>query len=140
MQKRRAIAEINVVPYIDVMLVLLVVFMVTAPMLTQGIALQLPKVTAPPLSVPDDPVILSINRSGDYFINTGEHPKNAKSLAKVIEVVETVLVSMPNKLVMVEADAEIQYQYVLQLIAALKKIGAANVGFVTDPEVTAEKN
>ena len=101
--KRRMMTDINVVPYIDVMLVLLVVFMVTAPLLTQGIKVDLPSAEGQAIDAQQEPIVLSVNASGEYFINLGES-KTAKSLQDIGDMVKNVRQGKPNIPVFVEGD------------------------------------
>jgi len=136
---RRLVAEMNVVPYIDVMLVLLIIFMVTAPLLTQGIKVELPKAGAEPLP-PDDvkPLILSVDAAGSYYLNIGADEKDAIDENTVVERVKTVLSREPQTPVLVQADTNVPYGKVVTGMVLLQQSGAQKVGFVTDP-VTAQK-
>jgi biopolymer transport protein TolR len=105
MRKRRAVAEINVVPYIDVMLVLLIIFMVTAPMLMQGVKVDLPDAAAEPVQNQDsEPLIVSVDKSGQLFINLGRNDKQALELVTVQQRVAAVLRRDPDKPVLVWGD------------------------------------
>lgn len=131
--KRKLNAEINVVPYIDVMMVLLVIFMITAPMMTQGVDVELPKVGAAPVANDDEePLIVSINASGDYFINVGGDPLKAVSLDDVGDRVGKILTTNPSKQVMVRGDKAVSYERVVELMATLQGSGAPSVGLVTE--------
>lgn len=131
--KRKLNAEINVVPYIDVMMVLLVIFMITAPMMTQGVDVELPKVGAAPVANDDEePLIVSINANGDYFINVGGDPLKAVSLDDVGDRVGKILTTNPSKQVMVRGDKAVSYERVVELMATLQGSGAPSVGLVTE--------
>lgn len=131
--KRKLNAEINVVPYIDVMMVLLVIFMITAPMMTQGVDVELPKVGAAPVANDDEePLIVSVNANGDYFINVGGDPLKAVSLDDVGNRVGKILTTNPAKQVMVRGDKAVSYERVVELMAALQGAGAPSVGLVTE--------
>jgi biopolymer transport protein TolR len=135
MQKRKLMAEINVVPYIDVMLVLLVIFMVTAPLLTQGIEVELPKANAEPIeAVPDhDPVVLSVDAAGNFYINAGDDEDKPSSGQKVRTIVGVILGEKPETPVFVKADRAVAYGHVVAAMVVLQQSGAENIGFVTDP-------
>lgn len=131
--KRRPMSEINVVPYIDVMLVLLIIFMVTAPMLMQGVKVDLPEAVTEPVDEQDsEPLIVSIKPSGELFLNLGANEEQALSLATVKQRVSVVLKRNPKKPVMVWGDKAVAYGEVVNLMAALQQAGAPSVGLVTE--------
>ena len=134
-RKRKLIAEINVVPYIDVMLVLLIIFMVTAPLLTQGITVELPKAGAEPIQdVPNHPpLIVSIDADGNLFINVGDDEDEPVSGQEIVARTGAVLRNRPDTPVLVKADRAVQYGFVVGAMVLLQQGGASNVGFVTDP-------
>ncbi len=133
MRKRRAVAEINVVPYIDVMLVLLIIFMVTAPMLMQGVKVDLPDADSKPVEDQDsEPVIVSVDAAGRYYLNLGADEKQALELVTVQQRVSAVLRRNPEKPVMVWGDQAVAYGTVVQLMSALQDAGAPSVGLVTE--------
>jgi len=134
-KKRKLMAEINVVPYIDVMLVLLIIFMVTAPLLTQGIEVELPKANAEPIeSVPDhDPLVLSVDAEGNLYINAGDDEDKPSSGKKIVTIVSVVLGEKPETPVYVKADRAVSYGNVVGAMVLLQQAGANNIGFVTDP-------
>lgn len=126
-------AEINVVPYIDVMLVLLIIFMVTAPMLMQGVQVDLPKASAAPVPDQDsEPLIVSIDSKGQLFLNLGANEDQALSLVTVKERVATIMRRDPDKSVLVWGDAAVPYGEVVNLMTALQAAGAPSVGLVTE--------
>lgn len=131
---RRLVSDINVVPYIDVMLVLLVVFMVTAPMMTQGVKVDLPDANAEPLKLPEEEelLIVSVDVSGTYFLNVGNDTKAPKSLEQITELVAKIVKAKPKSNVFVEGDDEVKYGYVVKVMASLQKAGVTNVGLVTE--------
>ena len=127
------LAEINVVPYIDVMLVLLVIFMVTAPMLMQGVEVNLPDAAAAPVKDQDaEPLIVSINDRGELFLNLGANDKQALELATVRQRVAAVLRRTPDKPVLVWGDEQVPYGQVVTVMTALQEAGAPSVGLVTE--------
>ena len=133
MRRRRMLAEINVVPYIDVMLVLLVIFMVTAPMLMQGVEVELPKADAAPVEDQDaEPLIVSIDSQGQLFLNLGANEKQALELATVRQRVAAVLRRTPDKPVLVWGDQNVAYGDVVVVMTALQEAGAPSVGLVTE--------
>jgi len=136
---RRLMGEINVVPYIDVMLVLLIIFMVTAPLLTQGIKVDLPKAGAEPLP-PDmneqQPLVLSVDAAGNYYLNIGGDEEKPIDADTVIERVAAVLRREPKTPVLVKADRTVPYGSVVEGMVLLQEAGAEKVGFITDPRDT----
>ncbi len=132
--KRKPLAEINVVPYIDVMLVLLVVFMVTAPLLMQGVKVDLPQSPSAPIDEKDDePLIVSIKKDGSYYLNVGGDGEAEKNLATIKDVVSKVLRQKPNTPVLVWGDHQVAYGKVVSLMSELQNAGAPSVGLVTEP-------
>ena len=133
MRCRRAVAEINVVPYIDVMLVLLVIFMATAPLLMQGVEVDLPKADSSPVSDSDaEPLIVSIDAQSRLYLNLGASDDQALSMETVKQRVATVLKRNPEKAVMVWGDAAVPYGDVVVLMSELQEAGAPSVGLVTE--------
>jgi biopolymer transport protein TolR len=134
---RRLMAEINVVPYIDVMLVLLIIFMVTAPLLTQGIKVDLPKAGAEPLPADlmrdHQPLILSVDARGNLYLNLGKDEESPITEDAVIERVAAVLRREPKTPVLVKADQSVPYGQVVAGMVLLQQAGAEKVGFITDP-------
>lgn len=135
MRKRKLMAEINVVPYIDVMLVLLVIFMVTAPMLTQGIEVDLPKANSKPIDdVPNhQPLVLSVDADGNLYINVGDNEDQPASGREVVARVGAVLRNRPETPILVKADRAVPYGHVVGAMVLLQQGGALHIGFVTDP-------
>jgi len=134
-QKRKLMGEINVVPYIDVMLVLLIIFMVTAPLLTQGVKVELPKAGAEPIAdIPNQPpLVLSVDADGNLYINVGDDEDTPVSAKDIVARTGAVLRNRPQTPVLVKADRAVQYGYVVGAMVLLQQGGADNVGFVTDP-------
>ena len=130
--KHRPMAEINVVPYIDVMLVLLIIFMVTAPMLMQGVKVDLPEANADPVENQDsEPLIVSVNASGKLFLNLGQE-EQVLSLATIKDRVSAVIRRSPKKPVLVWGDRAVPYGEVVTVMVALQEAGAPSVGLVTE--------
>ena len=133
MRPRRAMAEINVVPYIDVMLVLLVIFMATAPLLMQGVEVDLPDANSSPVSDSDaEPLIVSIDSQARLYLNLGASDDLALNIETVKQRVATVLKRNPEKAVMVWGDAAVPYGEVVALMSQLQEAGALSVGLVTE--------
>ncbi|MBS0395538.1 MAG: protein TolR [Proteobacteria bacterium] len=126
--------EINVVPYIDVMLVLLIIFMVTAPLLTQGVQVHLPKAGATPLPDPKrEPIVVSLDRAGRAYVNLGDDKSRAVDEATLAARVRTVLGRDRETPVLLKADEALAYGRVVRTMVLLQQAGATRVGFVTDP-------
>jgi biopolymer transport protein TolR len=136
-RRHRLMGEINVVPYIDVMLVLLIIFMVTAPLLTQGIKVDLPKAGAEPL--PQDllrdhqPLVLSVDKQGRFYLNFGKDHDRPMAEDLIGDRVATVLRREPKTPVLVKADRSVAYGRVVSAMVLLQRAGAPQVGFLTDP-------
>ena len=135
LQKRKLMGDINVVPYIDVMLVLLIIFMVTAPLLTQGIKVELPKAAAEPIEDASEqpPIVLSVDAEGNLYINQGDDEDKPASAQRIVQVTRTILEKNPGIAVLVKADRAVPYGNVVGAMVLLQQAGAENVGFVTDP-------
>lgn len=139
--RKSPIAEINVVPYIDVMLVLLVIFMITAPILSQGVTVDLPKAASSTLKAGDrEPIIVSVNREGDFFLNINsspETPMEAQALmVRVAAELELAKQSHQALHVLVKGDQGVEYGKVVAAMGLLKQAGAEQVGLMTDsPEI-----
>lgn len=145
-QKQRRtnpIAEINVVPYIDVMLVLLVIFMITAPILTQGVTVDLPKAASESLKTTDrEPIIVSVNQAGDYFLNIHSNPElPIEPQALMVRVAAELELARQTKQtlnVLVKGDQGVAYGKVVTAMSLLKQAGAEQVGLLTDSTETGE--
>lgn len=135
-KKRRLVAEINVVPYIDVMLVLLIIFMVTAPLLTQGVKVELPQADAEVVESTDVTfLVASINAQGEYFLSiNGEQDGGAKSIDELANLVSAYLKTEPNAQLVVRGDKNVAYGKVVTLMAVLQKTTKLEtVGLLTEP-------
>ena len=131
--KRKLVAEINVVPYIDVTLVLLVVFMITAPLLMQGIKVELPDANSSPMDTKDqDPFIVSIKADRSYWIDVKGNNKT-ETLAVIKDRVAKVLRQKPGTPILVWGDSAVEYGAVVNLMSELQLVGASSVGLVTEP-------
>jgi len=132
--KRKPMAEINVVPYIDVTLVLLVIFMITQPLLTQGVKVELPQAETETMDVnPADTVIAKVNLDGDYFLTIGSNEEKPVSSNELIEQVQAQLTINPQSSILVAGDERTEYQLVMNLLAILNNAGVPKVGLMTRP-------
>jgi len=131
--RRRLMGDINVVPYIDVMLVLLIIFMITAPLLTQGIKVDLPKAAAEPLAAQSDPLVLTVDAQGRLFLNVGASPKQPIDEQTLLVRASAALRRAPERTVVVNGDHAVSYGRVVQAMVLLQQAGARKVGFLTDP-------
>jgi len=132
--RRKPMAEINVVPYIDVTLVLLVIFMVTAPMMTQGINVDLPDAASGPLSVSENELtlVVSVKADSTYYINVGDEEQSV-ALELIGERAAKIIQANPDIKVLVEGDQALKYGVVVNLMNVLQQAGAGSVGLITEP-------
>ncbi|MDE0192256.1 MAG: protein TolR [Gammaproteobacteria bacterium] len=135
--RRKPMSEINVVPYIDVMLVLLVIFMVTAPLTTQGVEVDLPSADSAPLSNEEDPLVITVNANGDIFVNTGMPRPGAEgtraTIFSLLDQAEKILEVRPDLPVYVRGDQGVTYGEVVRVMSVLQRAGAGSIGLITDP-------
>ena len=132
-KRRHLLAEMNVVPYIDVMLVLLVIFMVTAPMLTQGIKVELPEIASDSMSVDSaEPMIISIKANGSYWLKQGDKPDKEMKLADLTQTLQAVQQSQPKMQVLLNGDKNVPYGEVVKLMASLQQAHILRVGLLTE--------
>ncbi len=134
-QRRRPMAEINVVPYIDVTLVLLVVFIVAAPLFTQGVEVDLPQAAATPIVPEEDkePLVVTVDAQGRFFVNVGEDPEAPVDEVTLVNRVAAVLRHQPGTPVLVRGDRDVPYGRVVEAMSLLQRAGAPRVGLVTEP-------
>jgi biopolymer transport protein TolR len=135
-RKRRLIGEINVVPLIDVMLVLLVIFMATAPLLTQGVKVELPEASAqnlPQTQSREPPVVLTIDRDGQRFLNIGNEVQRPLADDELQQIITAAMAADPERDVLIRGDTQVAYGRVAGAMILLKSAGATSVGFVIDP-------
>ena len=125
---RKFMSEINVTPFVDVMLVLLIIFMVTAPMMMQGVEVNLPQTKAQSIKTKEDPLILTVNKKGEIFLE--EHAMKLEELGAKIG---TIFKYRREKEVILRADKEIPYGFVMQVMAEVKRAGVTKLGMVTEP-------
>jgi len=131
------VSEINVVPYIDVMLVLLIIFMVTAPLLKQGVDVDLPTAPANPLDVKSpEPIVISVDRKGIMYLSIASTPDAGIGEASLVNQVRAALAKQPERPVMVRGDANGPYQNVVRTLVLLQTANVESVGLVTEPEET----
>ena len=133
-ESKKPVAEINVVPYIDVMLVLLVIFMITAPLVTQGINVELPSENSDAIDLQKhEPIIITIQKNGTYFMDVGDHDENAASLEQVEAILDKIIRNKPQTPVLVSGDKEVKYDSVINLMASLQRAGVINLALLTEP-------
>jgi biopolymer transport protein TolR len=139
-RQRKPMSEINVVPYIDVMLVLLVIFMVTAPMLTQGVKVDLPETTSEPIQSDKnvESIVVSVDSNGAYFMEVGGDSSQPMALEQVRDRVSKILTQRTDREVLVRGDENVGYGIVVRLMAQLQAAGASNVGLITDAPMDKE--
>ena len=127
-------SEINVVPYIDVMLVLLIIFMVTAPLVTQGVKIDLPQVPSEVMAPTDnEPLKVAVDADGQIFVDVGENPDQPITEEVLVIRVAAILKYRPKTEVMIEGDRGVEYGRVVTVMALLQRAGVANVGLITEP-------
>ena len=125
-KRRKPVSEINVVPYIDVMLVLLIIFMVTAPLISQGVKVDLPRADAQPIEQEEvPPLIASMDKSGLYYLNIGSNPKQSLTRPDLQALVKAELENNPSKPVVIKADGAVSYD---------QNAGVPSVGLMTEPK------
>jgi biopolymer transport protein TolR len=138
--KKRPIAEINVVPYIDVMLVLLVIFMITTPLLNQGVNVNLPEAKAASLTPKDkEPLIVSVDVQGNYYLNVAEKPTQPLDPNAIFDRVRSEInyakQQGQEQPVFVKGDSQVNYGKIMTAMVLLQQAGAKSVGLITQPPV-----
>ena len=131
-RKRRPMAEINVVPYIDVMLVLLIIFMVTAPLLNLGVEVELPQGNAESLGDVDEPLVVTIDADGNRYLNLGDAPELVDP-ETLVERIGIVLGRNPDVQVLIGGDREVAYRHIYETMVLLQQAGVGAIGFMGDP-------
>lgn len=131
-RRKKLSSEMNVVPFIDVMLVLLVIFIIAAPTINQGIDVDLPQISSEPVQSDNEPLVVTVKRDGDYYISLGDE-QQSKSIDDIREQVMAVLNRNPGTPVMVRGDRNVSYGQVVTLMGALQNAGVPNVGLISDP-------
>jgi len=133
-KRRRPMSDINVVPYIDVMLVLLVIFMITAPLLTQGVDVDLPQADAEPLESPQtEPLVVTVDANGALFVDVGENSDQPVDATTLQLRVAAVLRNKPQTQVLVRGDSHVDYGRVVEAMVLIQAAGAPGVGLITQP-------
>ena len=126
---KRFMSEINVTPFVDVMLVLLIIFMVTAPMMIEGVAVNLPQTTAKSVKTSEDPLILTVTKEGGIFLERTEiKPEELESKLR------SILKYRENNEILLKADKDVLHGFVVQVMASMKRAGVDKLGIVTEPE------
>ena len=137
LRRRRPIGEINVVPYIDVMLVLLIIFMVTAPLLTEGVQVELPEASAKPVDPATlanlPPVVVSIDGRGRVYLNQSDSPGRPIEEAALRKRIAALLKEAPQRPIFVKGDRSVPYGRVIETMSTLQQAGASKIGFLTEP-------
>lgn len=134
-KKRKPMSEINVVPYIDVMLVLLIIFMITAPLITAGVKVDLPNAEAEPMSTNEEPpLVASIDKAGNYYLSVGDSRDQSLTEDELIALVQTQQLQNPKLQIVVNGDRDVAYGRVVRLMVLLEKhAGMESVGLMTEP-------
>jgi len=135
-RRRRRMAEINIVPYIDVMLVLLIIFMVTAPMLNLGADIQLPQSAAKALQDEKQPVVVSVDQQGGVYLTLGKSPREQVDDETLVKDVSAFVKQDPQVSVLLGGDKRVDYGRVNQVLGLLQQAGVAKVGLMSQPETT----
>lgn len=132
-KRRRMMGEINVVPYIDVMLVLLVIFMITAPMLSQGVKVDLPQADSQPIPQDDsEPLVVTVDAAGDYYLSLADDPKSPLGAQALLAQLAGILNEKPGMPVYVKGDRHVAYGKVVELMALIQGAGVPSVGLMTE--------
>jgi biopolymer transport protein TolR len=135
-RNRKLMGDINVVPYIDVMLVLLIIFMVTAPLLEEGVTVDLPDAPAAPIDPNDmenESIILSIDSDGALYLNLGDAPDQPKNRDAILQMVSAALGRNPETPVYVKGDGSAFYQHIMTGAVLMQQAGATQLSFLADP-------
>ncbi|MDX2506372.1 MAG: protein TolR [Gammaproteobacteria bacterium] len=131
-KRRKPMAEINVVPYIDVMMVLLVIFMISAPLLTQGVKVELPQAQTETLNVkPAETVVVKVDVQGQYYLTIGTGKENPVQREELVAQIKNKLLEQPKVSVLVAGDREVRYVFIMDALALLSQAGIPNVGLMT---------
>ena len=134
MKRRNLISDINVVPYIDVMLVLLVIFMISAPLMVQGIQVNLPEATSEALPVKNnEPLIVSIKEDGAVLLEADSTKNNALNLQDLNKAVTKIFEANPGLQVVIRGDGQVKYERVMTVMAELQRAGAQDIGLISQP-------
>ncbi len=132
-QRKKPMSEINVVPYIDVMLVLLVIFMITTPLLTQGVAVDLPQAASNPVDSKNlEPLVVTVDVDGNYYVSIGDEQDKPIDHETLVNRVAAVMKYKPGTPVLVRGDENVNYGKVVVAMSLIQKAGAPNVGLLTE--------
>lgn len=131
MAQRKLISAINVTPFVDVMLVLLIIFMVTAPMMQEGIDVNLPKVDTEGMESPNEPIVISIDKYGNTFISDTEY--SSEEFERKLKAIAKAKGTGTGEMVLLKADADVAYHFVAKAMASIRSAGIEKVGMVTEP-------
>ena len=126
--RQKFMSEINVTPFVDVMLVLLIIFMVTAPMMMEGVQVNLPQTTTKSIKTPEDPLILTVTENGEISLE-----KHQIALDELETKLKSILKYRRDKEILLKADRNVQYGYVVKVIAGIKRAGIDKLGMITEP-------
>jgi biopolymer transport protein TolR len=135
-KRRKVMSDINVVPYIDVMLVLLIIFMVTAPLMNLGVDINLPQSGVKPIDQKTDPLIVSVNKAGEMFLTKSGGVREKMDDAKILAQISAIVATNPKTSVMIEADDAVSYGKVYQAMALMQLAKVQSVGFISQPVKT----
>tara|TARA_B110000263_G_scaffold197049_1_gene175674 strand:+ start:108 stop:539 length:432 start_codon:yes stop_codon:yes gene_type:complete len=132
--RKKLISDINVVPYIDVMLVLLVIFMISAPLMVQGVLINLPEASSKnlPRQV-EDPLIISVKLNGEYYLETESTLNKPLNLDQLSSKLEKILKTNPSQQLVVRGDGKVRYEVVINMMSELQALGAKEIGLITKP-------
>jgi biopolymer transport protein TolR len=133
-RRKKLMADMNVVPYIDVMLVLLIIFMATAPLVTQGVKVELPKAASQPVESDSEPHVITVNAVGEYFLSWEEEKEKPVDLQTVATKIMAVRSASPDEPVLIKGDKGVVYEKIVHLLAGLSAAGVQGVGLLTEPE------
>ncbi|CAM3534947.1 protein TolR [Parendozoicomonas haliclonae] len=133
--RRKPMSEINMVPFIDIMMVMLVAFMVSSPMFTQGVQVELPKTDSNPVEIPkgEEPLVVSIKPDGSYYLSLESTGEKSLSLSEMSDKVSKIKKARPSTMVLVKGDKAASYGAVVEAMAVLQKAGVSDVGLITEP-------
>lgn len=126
-RRYQPMAEINVTPFVDVMLVLLVIFMVTAPLLTVGVPVDLPETAAKPIAEPDEPLVITVNKNGDVYLQ-----ETKIELETLVEKLKAITANKPDTRIFIRGDKELAYGQVMQVMSTTTAAGFTKVALITD--------
>ena len=133
--KRKPVSEINVVPYIDVMLVLLIIFMITAPLIQQGVEIDLPQASANPMPPEQrEPMVISVSKAGEFYLNIGEDNDKPIEAELLFNRVAAVISNHPQTPVLVRGDKAVDYGRVTEAMVLLQSAGVEKVGLMTESQ------